>query len=436
MNGAVPSPVDVIILGAGIGGLTAALSLHAAGIRCRVFEAAAQIRPLGVGINVLPHAVKELEDLGLLGILEANGVLTREVIYVSRRGEAVWTEPRGRFAGYRWPQISIHRGRLQMLLHDAVIERLGREAVVTDHEAVGTTPQGSTVAVEFRRRSDGCRLPPHQADLIIAADGIHSAIRAQFHPDEGPPRWGGMVLWRGTTVTQPFLSGATMVISGNARTKFVCYPIRQLDDGRQLVNWIADVALERNTAGSIADWNRLGSREAFLPHYAGWSNRLIDIPALVNGAQEIFEYPMSDRDPLPSWVHGRVVLLGDAAHAMYPIGSNGAAQAILDARRLAYELATRSDLDGALAAYDAIRRPPMEKLLYAHRAEGADVVLDLLESRAPDGYADLEQVLPYAEREEIALKYKRMAGFDLKALNESPPLRVPAIENTDRRGSA
>lgn len=424
MNSAMAKNLEVIILGAGIGGLSAALSLHAAGIRCRVFEATAQIRPLGVGINVLPHAVKELEDLGLLAALEANGVLTREVVYVSRRGEAIWTEPRGRFAGYRWPQVSIHRGRLQMLLHDAVIERLGPDAVIADHEAVGTTQQGPKVVVEFRRRSEGTRLPAHQADLVIAADGIHSAIRAQFHPGEGPPKWGGMVLWRGTTVAPPFLSGATMVIAGNAKTKFVCYPIRQLDDGRQLINWIADVAVERNTVGSVADWNRLGSREAFLPLYLSWSKRLIDIPALVNGAQEIFEYPMSDRDPLPTWVHGRVVLLGDAAHAMYPIGSNGAAQAILDARRLAYELATREDTDDALAAYDATRRPPMEKLLYAHRAEGADVVLDLLEARAPEGYTDLEQVLPRAEREEIALKYKRMAGFDLKALNESPPLRV------------
>lgn len=436
MNPAVRGDFEVIILGAGIGGLTAALSLHAAGIRCRVFEATPQIRPLGVGINVLPHAVKELEDLGLLGALEANGVLTREVVYVSRRGEVIWTEPRGRFAGYRWPQVSIHRGRLQMLLHDAVIERLGHDAVVADHEAAGTIEHGRKVTVDFLRRSNGARLPARQADLVIAADGIHSAIRAQFYPDEGPPKWGGMVLWRGTTPMQPFLTGATMVISGNAKTKFVCYPIRQLEDGRQLINWIADVALEHNTVGSVADWNRVGSREAFLPHYSRWSNRLIDIPALVNGAQEIFEYPMSDRDPLPSWVHGRVVLLGDAAHAMYPIGSNGAAQAILDARRLAYELATRSDLDDALAAYDAIRRTPMEKLLYAHRAEGADVVLDLLEARAPDGYADLERVLPYAEREQIALKYKRMAGFDLNALNESPPLRVPAPADEDWRGSA
>jgi 5-methylphenazine-1-carboxylate 1-monooxygenase len=414
--------MEVIVVGAGIGGLAAALSLHAAGIRCKVYEAAEEIRPLGVGINVLPHATKELEDLGLLAALESAGVVTREVVYATRRGEVIWSEPRGRFAGYRWPQVSIHRGALQMLLYEAVRERLGAEAVATDHRAVGVTQSADRPSVRFSRRSGGT--VEAGADLVIGADGIHSAIRAQFYPDEGPPKWGGMILWRGTTVAQPFLSGATMVISGNAKTKFVCYPIRELPDGRQLINWIADVAEQDASFRTVSDWNRKGSREAFLPRYAGWSSRVLDIPALVNGAQEIFEYPMSDRDPLPRWSFGRVTLLGDAAHAMYPIGSNGAAQAILDARRLAFELATRPTVDSALSAYEDGRRPAMEKLLMAHRAEGADVILDHLEARAPEGYEDLEAVLPYREREEIALRYKKMAGFDLKALNESPPMRV------------
>lgn len=418
--------MQVTIVGAGIGGLTAALSLHAAGIACRVYESATEIRPLGVGINVLPHAVKELDDLGLLPALEAAGVLTREVVYASRRGQVIWREPRGRSAGYRWPQVSIHRGTLQMLLHDAVIARLGPDAVVADHQAVDVSGDGGRATVHFRRRSDGAPLPPVESDLVIAADGIHSAIRARFFPDEGPPNWGGMILWRGTTIAEPFLSGATMVISGNAKTKFVCYPIRQFDDGRQLVNWIADVADQAEGFRTAADWNRRGSRDAFLPLYADWSREVLDIPALVNATEAIYEYPMCDRDPLPAWVFGRVTLLGDAAHAMYPIGSNGAAQAILDARRLALELATRPDIDAALAAYDAARRPPMAALLQAHRAEGADVILDMLEARDPDGREDLEKVLPLAEREAIALAYKRKAGFDLQALNASPPMTTPA----------
>jgi 5-methylphenazine-1-carboxylate 1-monooxygenase len=278
--------------------------------------------------------------------------------------------------------------------------------------------------VHFRRRAAGEAAVDASADVVIAADGIHSAIRAAYYPNEGPPKWGGMILWRGTSIAQAFLSGATMMIAGNAKTKFVCYPIRQLDERRQLINWIADVAVEESGMRSAADWNRRGSREAFLPRYRDWSNAIVDIPALVGAAEEIFEYPMSDRDPVPRWSFGRVTLLGDAAHALYPIGSNGAAQAMLDARRLALELATRPSVEAALAAYEDARRPAMEKLLYAHRAEGADVVLDLLEQRAPQGYEDLEKVLPYREREEVALRYKKMAGFDLKALNESPPMRV------------
>jgi 2-polyprenyl-6-methoxyphenol hydroxylase-like FAD-dependent oxidoreductase len=414
--------MHVIIVGAGIGGLAAALSLHAAGIRCRVYEAVGEIQPLGVGINVLPHATKELEDLGLLPALEAAGILTREVVYATRRGDVIWREPRGRFAGYRWPQVSIHRGTLQMLLYDAVRERLGNDAVVPGHEAVDVTQSGSRATVHFRRRGAGAPLPSATGDAVVVADGIHSALRARFYPQEGPPRWGGMTLWRGTTVAQPVLTGATMVISGNARTKFVCYPIRDLGDGRQLINWIADVATQENAFSTVADWNRKGSRETFLPYYASWSNTLLDIPALTGAAEAVFEYPMSDRDPLPAWTFGRVTLLGDAAHAMYPIGSNGAAQAILDARTLALELATRPTVEAAFAAYEAARRPAMEKLLHAHRAEGADVILDMLEARAPGGYDDLEQVLPMREREEVALRYKKMAGFDLQRLNESPPL--------------
>ena len=415
--------MNAIIVGAGIGGLTAALSLHAAGIRCRVYESAAQIRPLGVGINVLPHATKELEDLGLLPALEAAGVATREVVYVTRRGDVIWTEPRGRFAGYRWPQVSIHRGTLQMLLYEAVRERLGADAVLTDHQAVGVTQSAGQATVHLRRRAGGEAQVQASADLVIAADGIHSAIRAFFYPDEGPPKWGGMILWRGTSIARPFLTGATMMIAGNAKTKFVCYPIRRMEDGRQLINWIADVAEEASSLRTVADWNRHGTREAFLPRYAGWSSRVVDIPALVADASEIFEYPMSDRDPLPRWSFGRVTLLGDAAHAMYPIGSNGAAQAMLDARRLALELATQPSVEAALAAYEDARRPAMEKLLYAHRAEGADVILDHLEARAPQGYDDLEAVLPYREREEVAMHYKKLAGFDLQRLNDSPPMR-------------
>ncbi|NNG19347.1 flavin-dependent oxidoreductase [Naumannella sp. ID2617S] len=415
--------MQVAIIGAGIGGLSLALSLHAAGIGCSIHEAAREIRGLGVGINLLPHAGKELADLGLLDRILQIGVSTERLVYLTRRGEQVWEEPRGLAAGYHWPQVSIHRGALQMLLREAVLQRLGPDAIYTGQRVVRTetTEDGRRARAELVG-PDGAPLPAVSADLIVAADGIHSAVRRQQHPDEGGPSWGGHVLWRGTTVGNPFLGGKTMVIAGLKGRKFVSYPIRHEADGRQLLNWIANIGLHDQPEGLSADWNRPGRAEDFLHHYQDWQIADPPITELVHASGEIFEYPMSDREPLPSWIFGRVVLLGDAAHAMYPIGSNGAAQAILDGRRLALELSRTTDVDAALRAYDEARRPPMTRLVTAHRAEGADVVLDLVEERAPDGYADLEQVLPMAERVEIAAHYKRLAGFDIEQLNSTPPM--------------
>ncbi|MFT3800408.1 MAG: flavin-dependent oxidoreductase [Burkholderiaceae bacterium] len=421
--------MQVLIIGAGIGGLSLALSLHAANIRCRVYEAAPTIEPLGVGINLLPHSVKELEDLGLLPALLAEGIRTAELMYVSKRGEIVWREPRGLAAGYRWPQISIHRGHLQRLLLEAVIERIGADNVVTNRRAVRAHTvrderSGEPRArVDFVRTDDDGPAPSIDADLAVAADGIHSALRAQHYPAEGLPVWSGMILWRGTTIAPPTRDGATMTVMGTAEQKFVTYPIHQYADGRQLINWIAEILFDENTLKTPQDWNRQGSRKDFLPRFEGWRTGDLDIAELIRNSREIYEYPMSDRNAVDAWTFGRMVLLGDAAHAMYPIGSNGGSQAILDARRLAYELSTRESIDEALAAYEAIRRPAMTALLAANRAEGPDAVLHVLEQRAPDGYDDLEAVLPLAERQSIAAQYKLTAGFDVDTLNGSEPLR-------------
>jgi len=416
--------VKVIILGGGIGGLATALSLHAAGIPCRVYESSPEVKPLGVGINVLPHSVRELTELGLLAKLEEIGIRTQELVYATKRGEIVWREPRGEFAGYNWPQFSVHRGHLQMMLYEAVLERLGADAVVTDHEAVDVTQDGAGATAHFRSRTTGAALPPASGDVVVAADGIHSNIRAKFYPDEGPPVWSHRILWRGTTIRKPFLTGASMVLAGYAWKKWVCYPIRQLGNGMQLINWIAELTFDSTSIHAPEDWNRLGKLEDFMPDFEKWNFDWMPVADIIRGAQSIYEYPMSDRNPVPSWVFGRTALLGDAAHAMYPIGSNGASQAILDARRLAYELATRNDIDGALAAYDADRRPATAKLLELTRAEGPDAVLQLVEERAPDGFTDLEKVAPLAEREAVAARYKSAAGFDRETLNRKPSLNT------------
>jgi len=413
--------VNVIILGGGIGGLTTALSLHAAGIRCRVYEGVSEIRPLGVGINLLPHSVRELDELGLLPALERIAIRTQEVVYATKRGEIVWREPRGEFAGYRWPQFSVHRGHLQMMLLEAVQERLGEDSVLTRHQAVNITQDAGSATVHFAAR-DGVTPAPVSGDLVIASDGIHSTIRGLFYPAEGPPKWSHRILWRGTTVGKPFLTGASMVLAGHAWQKWVTYPIRELGEGLQLINWIAERTFEFTDMHAPEDWSRPGKLEDFLPAFENWNFDWMPVPEIIRASQKIYEYPMSDRDPVPSWVFGRVALLGDAAHAMYPIGSNGASQAVLDARQLAYELAGRADIPTALAAYDAIRRPATTKLLELTRAEGPDAILKVVEERAPDGFADLDQVVSPAEREAFAARYKNAAGFDRDTLNSKPSL--------------
>jgi 2-polyprenyl-6-methoxyphenol hydroxylase-like FAD-dependent oxidoreductase len=409
----------VLIAGGGIGGLTLALSLHQAGIDCEVFEQAPEIRPLGVGINVLPHAMRELTELGLQERVAAAGIVTQELAYANRLGQMIWSEPRGRLAGYAWPQVSIHRGFLHLELLAAARERLGDARIRLGARMAGFEQDEAGVTL---RLDDG---RAERGDVLVAADGIHSAARALFYPNEGPPIWNGAILWRATSIADPFLTGATMAVAGNRNDKFVVYPIKDLPDGRKLTNWIAERRVDPNQEWKREDWNRPGRIEDFEQTFAGWRFPWLDIPALIRSAQAVYEFPMVDRDPLPRWTHGRVTLLGDAAHPLYPIGSNGASQGILDARTLALKLATTANPVAAMEAYEAIRRPATAALVAATRGDGPDSVLDIAEARAPDGFADIEAVMPHAERAEIAAHYKRLAGFEPATLNARPSLTPP-----------
>lgn len=410
--------MEVVIIGAGIGGLTLALMLHARGIRTRLFEAASEIQPLGVGINVQPSAVVELHALGLLDRLRAVAIETAAVGYYNRYGQAVWSEPRGVAAGYRVPQFSIHRGELQMLLYEAVVERLGLGCVHAGVEAVRVAEDSGTVVL--RRRAGGAEFN-ERADAVIGADGIHSTVRRQFHPDEGPPRFSGHILWRATTVGPPFLGGRTMVMAGQADQKMVVYPIsaRHAARGESLINWIAELRVSTQ-APPRDDWNREVDRQVFAPRFAGWTFDWLDVPALIAGAQRVFEFPMVDRDPLPAWSRGRVTLLGDAAHPMYPIGSNGATQAVLDARALADRLAACGDgaqVPAALLDYERERLPKTARIVMANRGQGPDHVLEIARQRAPQGFRHVHDVIPRAELEEIAAGYKKIVGLDIDSVN-------------------
>jgi len=409
--------MKIIIAGAGIGGLTAAMCLHRAGHDVTVYEAVSEMRPLGVGINIQAGAVRILCSLGLEPALAATAIETRELRYANRHGQTIWADPRGRHAGLPWPQFSIHRGELQMILARAAQDMLGADRIRMGRRIADFAQHGATVTARFADR-DGALVEEATADLLVAADGIHSAVRARYYPNEGPPKWQGILMWRGVTVGKPYLGGNTMVQAGHHNQKFVCYPISRAhaERGEALINWICDLHMGDGALPSREDWNKPGRLEDFLPRFADWNFGWLDVPDVIRNAHTILEFPMVDRDPLPRWSHGRITLLGDAAHPMYPIGSNGASQAILDGEAITQELAVGDDPEAALKRYEERRLPPTARIVESNRRKGIDVMLDIVEQRAPQGFTDLESVLPADELEKIVGDYKKLVTQDRETL--------------------
>ncbi|MFZ8998134.1 MAG: flavin-dependent oxidoreductase [Ilumatobacteraceae bacterium] len=406
----------VVVAGAGIAGLSFALTCHQIGVPVVVLESVRELAPLGVGITLQPTAVRALHDLGRAAPLAEIGVSVEEWALTGRNGRDVWSEPRGTLAGYRWPQYAVHRGELQMLLLRAVVDRLGPDAVRSGRRVVGydRARDGVTVAVE---RRDGTAETVH-GSLLVAADGLHSAVRAQMHPDQGPPNWSGALLWRGTSLGPPVRTGASFVLAGTLPQRFVHYPISPTDPdtGLQVQNWIAELTVDERSVPD-SNWNREVPLESFLPAFEDWRFDWLDVPAFIRGAGRAWEFPMVDRDPVDRWVDGRVGLIGDAAHVMYPVGSNGASQAIVDGRVLGAKLLEHGVGPDALAAYEDELRDDLNALVLRNRAAGPIALLGVVDERCGGDFDDIDAVIPRAEREAFMERYKAAAGFARDALN-------------------
>ena len=407
---------EVIIVGAGVGGLTLGLALHAAGVPCRIFELAAEIRPVGVGINLLPHATRELAALGLQPALAKAAIETSDATFFNRFGQLIYQEPLGRAAGYQQPQFSIHRGDLQMILLEAFCARAGRNRLHTSHHCIGVEQDETGVAATFSDGSDGAGRSTARGRVAIACEGINSAVRKQFFPDEGEPRYSGVNMWRGVTRWKPMLSGASMVRAGwLSHGKMVIYPIRHAGaDGLQLINWVAEI---ETPVYRKRDWNRPGSIDDFLPAFADWKFDWLDVPAFIRAADSVLEFPMVDQDPLPRWSFGRVTLLGDAAHPMVPRGSNGAGQAILDARALTSALTGNADPVAALASYEQQRLEATTRIVLTNRTNPPDAILREVFQRTKDRpFAAIDDVISRDELVALSEGYKRIAGYSKDAL--------------------
>ena len=417
----------VLIAGGGIGGLALGLTLHQIGVPFTIFETVPDLRPLGVGISVQPNAVRELMDLGLTEAdLDQVGVQTQEWALVGLNGHDVYAEPRGRYAGYDWPQYSAHRGKLQMLLYQVLLDRAGPGVIRLGQRVTGYEQAGDGTVTAIVTDAAGTETRETGA-LLIGADGLHSRVRAQMHPDQPPIQWGGAVMWRGTSRARPVRSGSSFVGLGTHRHRLVFYPISPADPetGLAEINWIAEVTMDNAEGWTSGDWNKKAELHEFLHHFEDWRHDWLDVPALLSGAEAVYEYPMIDRDPVPTWQDGRVALLGDAAHVMYPTGSNGASQAIVDGRVLGAALLEHGLGPQALAAYDAKLCKPISELVLRNRGAGPFGLLNMLDDRCGGTFENIEDVLPAEERAAFMAGYKAAAGLAIETLNAAPPI-LPA----------
>ncbi len=416
----------VIIAGGGIGGLAMALTLNQIGVDCVVFEAVDEMKPLGVGINLQPNAVRELSDLGITAeALDKVGLPAREWALVGLNGNDIYSEARGTEAGYRWPQYAVHRGRFHVLLWDTFLARAGARSGRLGARVTGYRQDAEGIIATVAH-ADGTT-SEERGSLLIGADGIHSAIRAQMHPDQPPINWGGALMWRGTTMAKPIRTGSSFIGLGTHEHRMVIYPISPPDPATGLaeINWIAERTLKDTANWEKSGWFRPVEIDSFVDQFTDFTYDWLDVPAMLRGADVAYENPMIDRDPIPTWQDGRVALMGDAAHAMYPTGSNGASQAIVDARVLGASLLTHGVGAAALSAYDAALCGPVSEVVLRNRGAGPFGLLNMVEDRCGGTFDNIDDVIPEEERRDFMAKYQAAAGFARDTLNAAAPTIAP-----------
>jgi 2-polyprenyl-6-methoxyphenol hydroxylase-like FAD-dependent oxidoreductase len=404
--------MNIAIVGGGIAGLSFALGLHKRGIDCDVFEAVTDIKEIGVGITLLPHAMRELAELGLQDALEAVGIENLESVFYTQHGQYVYKEARGRHAGYTLPEIGIHRGKLHRILFDAAVSRLGTDKVHTGMRCSAFSQNDDGVQIEFSNAHTQTSIKV-QAQIAVACDGVNSVVRAQMHPQDALC-FAGINTWRGVTVHPPILTGKSYLRIGTVEVgKMVIYPIIDNVDGKgnQLINWVAE--LQKPNA-AMNDWNRPGDPAVCAEIFKDWTFDFLNVPELILKADKVFEYPMVDKNALPFWTQGRVTLMGDAAHPMYPRGSNGSAQALIDARTLADQLAQHTDPQEALKAYEVLRLAPTAKVVETNRNVPPDfIIMKAQELSGGKPFRHIDDLITQDELRQISDHYKTVAGFAL-----------------------
>ena len=420
------SDEKVIIAGGGIAGLSLALTLHQIGVPCVVFEGVSELAPLGVGINLQPNAVRELEDMGIgESDLDETGLPAREWALVGLNGKEIYAEPRGKFAGYKWHQYAVHRGKFHLMLARKVVERLGQDALVLGHKVTGYRKAADGGVTAIVTSEDGT-VREVRGSLLIGADGIHSAVRAQMHPAQPPIHWGGTIMWRGTAKGVPIRTGSSFIGLGTDRHRVVLYPISAPDaEGLADINWIAEQTFDTDHDWQKSGWFRPVELSEFAHEFDGFVYDWLDLPALLAKSDCAYENPMIDREPLPTWVDGPVALIGDAAHAMYPTGSNGATQAIIDGRVLGRIMLDKGATPSALLAYDQELCGPVGQLALRNRGAGPFGLLRMVDDRCGGQFENIDDVIPADERAQFMLAYQQAAGFSRDELNARPGI-IPA----------